>query len=107
VKGRFCGDLFGRLNAVCLSIPPLRERPEDIPPLTHHFLQSYCRMHQVPGREMSPGAMDALVAHQWPGNVRELKNVVERVVLKATGSIVGLDDLPIDVTQRADYGFVE
>jgi DNA-binding NtrC family response regulator len=107
-NGTFREDLYFRLNVIRLSIPTLRERIEDIPPLAHHFLQSYCRMHQVPGREVSLEAMSALVAYQWPGNVRELKSVVERIVLKATGSVVRLADLPVDVTRSAaGYGFVE
>src|SRR2546425_7742925 len=83
--GNFREDLFFRLNVIRLSIPPLRERAEDIPLLVNYFLHSYRQVHQTPASEVSPEAMEALVAHPWPGNVPELKNVVERIVLKATG----------------------
>jgi transcriptional regulator with GAF, ATPase, and Fis domain len=98
-EGKFREDLFFRLNVIRLAIPPLRERAMDIPLLVNHFLQSYRRMHQTVASELSADAMAALVAHRWPGNVRELKNVVERIVLKATGSVVGLTDLPSEVTR--------
>jgi two-component system, NtrC family, response regulator HydG len=97
--GTFREDLYFRLNVIRLTIPPLRERTEDIPLLVNYFLHSYRQVHQTTASELSPEAMDALLAHRWPGNVRELKNVVERIVLKATGPIVGLADLPPDVTR--------
>jgi transcriptional regulator with PAS, ATPase and Fis domain len=97
--GTFREDLFFRLNVIRLTIPPLRERAEDIPLLVNYFLHSYRQVHQTTASELSPEAMEALLAHRWPGNVRELKNVVERIVLKATGPIVGLADLPHDVTR--------
>ncbi len=96
-NGKFREDLFFRLNVIRLSIPPLRERTGDIPLLVNYFLHSYRQVHQTPASELSPEAMDALVAHRWPGNVRELKNVVERIVLKATGPVVELADLPAEV----------
>jgi DNA-binding NtrC family response regulator len=75
----------------------LRERVKDVPLLVNYFLHSYREMHQSTASELSAEAMDALLAHRWPGNVRELKNVVERIVLKATGPVVGLADLPADL----------
>jgi two-component system response regulator HydG len=98
-NGKFREDLFFRLNVIRLSIPPLRDRGGDIPLLVTYFLQSYRQMHQTAAREISPEAMEALVAHRWPGNVRELKNVVERIVLKASGPVVTLADVPADVTR--------
>jgi len=98
-NGKFREDLFFRLNVIRLSIPPLRDRAGDIPLLVTYFLQSYRQMHQTNAREISPEAMEALVAHRWPGNVRELKNVVERIVLKASGPVVTLADVPADVTR--------
>jgi transcriptional regulator with GAF, ATPase, and Fis domain len=98
-SGAFREDLFFRLNVIRLSIPPLRERTEDIPLLVNYFLHSYRQLHHTAATEVSPEAMEALLAHRWPGNVRELKNVVERIVLKATGQVVGLSDLPLDVTR--------
>jgi two-component system, NtrC family, response regulator HydG len=98
--GVFREDLYFRLNVIRLSIPPLRERLDDIPLLITHFLEVYTRAHRTAVLEVSPAAMNALVAYRWPGNIRELKNVVERVVLKATGQVVQLSDLPSDVVER-------
>ena len=98
-SGAFREDLYFRLNVIRLTLPPLRERREDIPLLVDYFLQSYRRTHKLPASELSPEAMDILVAHRWPGNVRELKNVVERIVLKAPEPIVQPRDLPVDVVR--------
>jgi two-component system response regulator AtoC len=95
--GVFREDLYFRLNVIRLTIPPLRERVGDIPLLINHFLDTYSRVHRTEQLELSPTAMDVLIAYRWPGNIRELKNVVERVVLKARGQIVTPADLPSDV----------
>jgi transcriptional regulator with GAF, ATPase, and Fis domain len=95
--GAFREDLYFRLNVIRLCIPPLRERTEDITLLVDHYLDLYSRQHRTPRPEMSPGAMEQLLAHRWPGNVRELKNVVERVVLKVNGRAVRAVDLPAEV----------
>jgi DNA-binding NtrC family response regulator len=90
--GRFREDLFYRLDVVTISLPPLAERPEDIPELIEHFLTT----RQV-GRQrakVNPEAMDALVRYDWPGNVRELANVIERAQILAEEHVVTLDDLP-------------
>ena len=97
--GTFREDLFFRLNVVRLSIPPLRERLEDIPLLINYYLNFYCQLHKVPTAEVAADAMDALVAYRWPGNVRELKNVVERVVLRTNGQTVEHADLPSDIVR--------
>jgi transcriptional regulator with GAF, ATPase, and Fis domain len=97
--GAFREDLYFRLNVIHVPIPPLRERAEDIPLLIHHFLQSYRSVHRTAAADVSLEAMAALVAYRWPGNVRELKNVVERMVLKAQGHVIGLSDLPVEVTR--------
>ena len=95
--GAFREDLYFRLNVIRLCIPPLRERTDDITLLVDHYMDFYSRQHRTPRPEVSPGAMDQLLAHRWPGNVRELKNVVERVVLKVNGRAVRAVDLPPDV----------
>ena len=97
VAGAFREDLYFRLNVIRLVLPPLRERSEDIPLLINHFVHLYGQLHKVEVSEVSTEAMDALVAYRWPGNIRELKNVVERIVLKATGRAVTPADLPGDV----------
>jgi transcriptional regulator with GAF, ATPase, and Fis domain len=99
--GGFREDLYFRLNVIRLAIPPLRERTDDVPVLIQYFLASYARQHHAEASSVSPEAMDALVAYRWPGNVRELKNVVERMVLKATGPSVRLHELPPEVLRTA------
>ena len=95
--GAFREDLYFRLNVIRLCIPPLRERTDDIALLVDHFMDFYSRQHRTPRPEVSPGAMDQLLAHRWPGNIRELKNVVERVILKVNGRAIRAVDLPPDV----------
>jgi DNA-binding NtrC family response regulator len=90
----FREDLYYRLNVIEIRMPPLRERPEDIPLLANRFLQEE---HSVPGKLIKgfdEAAMKAMLAYSWPGNVRELKNVVERAVIFAAGEQVTLEDLP-------------
>ena len=83
-RGEFRADLFYRLNVVRLHIPPLRERPDDVPALLTHFVrQAATRLgHPV---SITPSALDALTHHSWPGNVRELRNAVERAAVLGTG----------------------
>jgi transcriptional regulator with GAF, ATPase, and Fis domain len=95
--GAFREDLYFRLNVIRLSIPPLRERRDDIPLLINHYLDLYSRQHNVPVSEVTPAAMDALIAYRWPGNIRELRNVVERLILRTSGTIIRPSDLPSDV----------
>lgn len=97
VAGAFREDLFFRLNVIRLSIPPLRQRTEDIPVLVGYYLESYARTHKVANPEISADAMTALVGYRWPGNVRELKNLTERVVLRAGGRPLTRRDLPDEV----------
>jgi len=79
-QGRFREDLFYRLNVMPLHIPPLRERPEDIPPLTEHFLGRIQREYKRCPATLSADAMELLLKHDWPGNVRELENTLKRAV---------------------------
>ncbi|MEO8076932.1 MAG: sigma-54 dependent transcriptional regulator [Acidobacteriota bacterium] len=95
--GAFREDLYYRLNVIRLLIPPLRDRRSDIPLLVQHFFNLYSRQHGVPRTQVTPAAMDVLVAHAWPGNVRELKNVIERVTVRAVGRPIVPADLPADV----------
>ena len=80
-KKEFRQDLFFRLNVVPISVPPLREHPEDVPFLAEEFMRRYSRKHGVHVRGFSEEALKVLVKHSWPGNVRELQNVVERAVI--------------------------
>jgi len=86
--GRFRQDLLYRLNCVTLSVPPLRERRAEIEPLARLFLAEARARFNSQVSELSPGALEAMLAHPWPGNVRELRNVVERAVLLAPGRLI-------------------
>ena len=91
-QGCFREDLFYRLNVVAIHLPPLRDRPEDIPLLARSFLE---RLSQELGKEaedLSEGALKALLAHRWPGNVRELENAVERALVTAKGRVLTEED---------------
>ena len=100
-QGKFREDLFYRLNVITLSVPPLRDRPEDVPELTQHFLKIYAARAGKEIAQIDDEALLALREYQWPGNVRELENAVERAVVVADGSILAVDDLPAEVTQGA------
>jgi DNA-binding NtrC family response regulator len=93
-EGRFREDLFYRLNVIPISLPPLRERREDIPVLAKYFLYRFAAETKKIFTGITAQAEARLVAHQWPGNVRELGNVIERAVVLGQGPEVTLDDLP-------------
>jgi DNA-binding NtrC family response regulator len=99
-EGKFRQDLFYRLGVVIITLPPLRERREDIPLLIERFLKaaSAKAMKQV---ELTPAAVEALASYHWPGNVRELENMIERLVVFSRGSRIDVGDLPPTVTPRA------
>ncbi len=93
--GQFRRDLLFRINTFILTIPPLRDRPEDVPALVRHFLSlSEERLGPRSVREISPAAVDAMKGYAWPGNVRELRNVIERACVIAEGDTIGPGDLP-------------
>jgi two-component system nitrogen regulation response regulator NtrX len=92
-EGRFREDLYYRLNVVPISVPPLRDRSEDIPLLVDYFCQRMAGRSGVPGRRFSPEAVPALQQRPWPGNVRELRNAVERLLILAQGKEVTAQDV--------------
>ena len=98
-EGRFREDLFYRLNVIPITLPPLRERREDIPVLAEHFLNIISERNKKGLRGFSPSAMDLLMRNQWKGNVRELENVVERAVIMTRGELVQPEDLPANLRQ--------
>jgi two-component system response regulator AtoC len=100
-SGAFREDLYFRLNVIRLTIPPLRERVDDIPLLIDYYLDTYGTQHRVARPQVSGAALEVLMAHRWPGNIRELKNVVERLVLKSSGQLIRPSDLPSDVFKPA------
>ncbi len=93
-QGKFREDLFYRLNVIALTIPPLRQRPEDILPLVHCFLRKYNTIFGTGVTDIDREALGVMQAYHWPGNVRELENVVERAVNFATGGTIRVKDLP-------------
>jgi DNA-binding NtrC family response regulator len=93
-EGRFREDLYYRLNTFLLVIPPLRERPADIPPLAKFFLERAAGRLGKTGLVLNSGALEALLAYVWPGNVRELENVMERAAMLCDGEVAS-SDLPI------------
>ncbi|MEJ5329720.1 MAG: sigma-54 dependent transcriptional regulator [Desulfobaccales bacterium] len=95
--GRFREDLFYRLNVVHLKIPPLRQRPEDIPPLAHHFMRKYAQENARGDVNLTPEALAVLSRYPWPGNVRELENVMERAVILCNGRVITPQDLPAEL----------
>jgi two-component system response regulator HydG len=93
-ENKFREDLYYRLNVVTIHLPALRERPEDIPLLTGHFLQTFSAAHNKPDLQMDPALMQFLQSFAWPGNVRQLRNTVESMVVLAAGNRLTLDNLP-------------
>ncbi len=98
-EGKFRDDLFYRLNVVQITLPPLRERKEDIPLLVNSFLKQFAKENGKPFRELTSEVMDAILAYDWPGNVRELRTSVEHGVVMATGAKIGLRDFPMTIRQ--------
>jgi len=99
--GRFRADLFYRLDVVHIELPPLRQRPEDIPPLVDHFVQRFSRQYGVAPKRVAPEALERLRAHAWPGNVRELQNVIERAFALSLADTITPADLPAAVRDHA------
>jgi transcriptional regulator with GAF, ATPase, and Fis domain len=99
-KGEFRQDLYYRLAVVRLTMPPLRERREDIPMLTRHFVQKHAKRCKVKAKPISREAMAALVSYEWPGNVRELENAVERALVMGSSDMVLLEDLPESLLEQ-------
>jgi len=92
-EGRFREDLYYRLSVFPISIPPLRERQEDIPYLAEHFLKKLRNYGQ--SKTLGSGVLNQLMAYSWPGNVRELENVIERMVIISSGTVIGADGLSV------------
>ena len=94
-SGTFREDLYYRLNVVNISIPALRERPDDIPMLVNHFIKKYCTSMSRDMIPIDPAAMKHLESFEYPGNVRELENMIERAIVVGSGKVITLKDLPM------------
>jgi len=109
-EGKFREDLYFRLGAFVIDVPPLRERPEDIPPLVHEFVRRAATRTKKDVVSVSPEAMTALMNYRWPGNVREVEHAIERAVIVARGPSIRVRELPPEVSQKpvhavSDSGF--
>ncbi len=105
---RFRQELYYRLNAVTVNLPPLRDRQNDIPILANHFLSQNCQEYQLTPLDFCSEVLTLFANHEWPGNVRELQNVVQHAVLMAESKSIGLCDLPeyMQTGSRAEMSFL-
>jgi transcriptional regulator with PAS, ATPase and Fis domain len=103
-KGSFREDLYYRLNVVTISLSPLRDRKEDIPPLIEHFLKKYSRENKKEVTSLSKEARDLLMRYPYPGNVRELENIVERAVVLCRENTLNTQDLPLNLQETEGEG---
>ncbi len=98
-EGTFREDLYYRLNVIAITSPRLSSRRDDVPLLTDHFLELYCRKNGKARMSVTPDALELLMSYGWPGNVRELENVIERAVVLSTGEILDDELLPSTITE--------
>jgi DNA-binding NtrC family response regulator len=105
-RGNFRSDLFYRLNVIAIEIPPLRERPEDIPLLAESFLAEIALKRDEPKKKLSPEAAEQLQEYAWPGNVRELENAIERAVILAASATINPAALPDRVRRRKSESLI-
>src|SRR5207249_162829 len=101
-RGEFRRDLYYRLNILPITIPPLRERREDIPALTRYFISKFGDETEPPVKSISPEAEAMLRRYDWPGNVRELRNVIHRAILLGSGGIIRVEDLEGSLESEGD-----
>jgi two-component system, NtrC family, nitrogen regulation response regulator NtrX len=103
-RGNFREDLFYRLNVIPFTVPPLRERAEDIPVLAAHFLHEFAVAYGRKSKELSEDALTALMSYQWPGNVRELRNLMERIVILHPQQRIEVRHLPLEAARKTHNG---
>jgi DNA-binding NtrC family response regulator len=99
-KGNFREDLFYRLNVVSIHVPPLRDRPDDIPLMVHKFIEEFSKDNNKEIEGITNGALQALMSYKWPGNVRELRNVIESIVVLTKSKVITEGDLPSYVLSK-------
>ena len=97
ILGNFRKDLFYRIHVFPITLPPLRERRDDIPRLAYHFLRSFCRQTGKRIEGFSNDALEVLINHDWPGNVRQLQNTCRWLTVMSPGQVIHLDDLPSEL----------
>ena len=101
-QGTFREDLYYRLNVIAMRLPPLRDRPSDLPLLVEHFIERSSKAMGKAITGVTDEAMRVLAGYQWPGNIRELENVVERAVILSKHARLDVDDLPDEIRFHAD-----
>jgi DNA-binding NtrC family response regulator len=101
-KGDIREDLYYRLNVFPIQMPPLRHRRDDIPLLVEHFVQASAKQLNLSAPKVTDETMAMLAGYNWPGNIRELQNIIERAVLLSDGKTIGPDQLPKEITGKAD-----
>ncbi len=102
-ENQFRADLFHRINVLSINIPPLRERTEDIPPLTEYFIKQIAILYNIREKTLTNNAMEKLMGFRFPGNVRELKNLIERLMFTVEKSVIDADDISIPDTRHTKY----
>ncbi len=105
-RGNFREDLFYRLNVIPFTVPPLRERAEDIPLLASHFLRDFSIAYGRKPKDLTEDAIDALMGYHWPGNIRELRNLMERIVILHSQRRIEARHLSLDMSRKAQSGRV-
>jgi two-component system nitrogen regulation response regulator NtrX len=100
-KENFREDLFFRLSVIPIKVPPLRERPEDIPVLARHFADLFSRENNFRSKRFSPAVTDAMQRYRWKGNIRELRNTIERLMIMSAGDTIEFGDLPEPLRNEA------
>jgi len=103
-EGRLREDLYYRLNVIPIKVPPLRERRDDLPILANYFLNNICIKNRLEAKEITFEAMEFLINYPWPGNVRELENIMQRLVLLISGSVINVEDLPAFIKSENKEG---
>ena len=104
-ENKFRQDLLYRINTVELTVPPLRERVEDIQALTEHYIEVYCNKYKLPKKRISAGTLKRLEVHSWPGNIRELQHAVERAVILSDANVLEPHDLFMEKEKNEDGDF--
>ncbi|MBP9944399.1 MAG: sigma-54-dependent Fis family transcriptional regulator, partial [Desulfomicrobium sp.] len=105
--GEFRADLYYRLNVIPVTLPPLRERVDDIPPLAEYFLAMYRHRYHKPDVRLAPATLETLCEYPWPGNVRELRNLTERLVLLCAEPLIEPAHLPLEMRLATGLPAVE
>jgi transcriptional regulator with PAS, ATPase and Fis domain len=99
-EGEFREDLYYRLNVITITLPPLRDRREDIPPLVDYFLEEFCAANHKPRMVPDADLLQYLESYDWPGNIRQLRNCIESMVVLSDSEVLTMDDLPAMVRRR-------